>query len=387
MFRSCDLFALGCLFLMVESHAGQILPPRNLSLQWGNDFYPELTWVPPQHSDLTNCTYEVRSKYSAQDELLDIFHPSHSWTKYIVMEGGSLNLSVETVCNDKKSDPVTLNVSYPVMVKNLQCYIHSSKDAYCFWEPANNPSVFGFFYRLLEENFSKSDNDKSPLPRLQECSSYNYTDGVRTGCHLQASIQHSIDILFNGTVNNTFFRNTFKKYLFNDVRPPPLKWTVKKNGNKFEISWTPLDIGVDDVKYIINYTECTTVKTQEILGRTSTELDVLPECPYRMAIKAENSRLHISTPWSDEKHFDADKDPNALVYAAVVIPLMFAGLAALIFLCYRKNKEQIFPKVPQPRDFLSDICDNNNKSTVCNLYVPRKEEENCKITLVMKSTD
>lgn len=37
---------------------------------------------------------------------------------------------------------------------------------------------------------------------------------------------------------------------------------------------------------------------------------------------------------------DADTDPNALVYAAaIIIPLMFAGLAALTFMCCRKYVE------------------------------------------------
>lgn len=90
-------------------------------------------------------------------------------------------------------------------------------------------------------------------------------------------------------------------------------------------------------------------------------------------------------------HTDADTDPNASIYAAIIIPLMFAGLAALTFVCCRKyvksaplylaptvvpsfasdiylslyrNKENIFPKVPQPRDLLSDVSDNNNKVTV-----------------------
>lgn len=99
---------------------------------------------------------------------------------------------------------------------------------------------------------------------------------------------------------------------------------------------------------------------------------------------------------------DADAEPNAVVFAAIIIPLVFASLAILTFVCCRKyvhsspsfflkiiclfpigcgvlfilfysnfvelslfrNKDHIFPKVPQPRDFLSDIYDNNNKVTL-----------------------
>lgn len=91
---------------------------------------------------------------------------------------------------------------------------------------------------------------------------------------------------------------------------------------------------------------------------------------------------------------DADTDPYAFVYAAIIIPLMCAGLAALTFVCYRKyvtsfcidfschlvciwyltlalyrNKDNILPKIPKPRDLLSDISDNNNKVTVFFLFL------------------
>ena len=39
-------------------------------------------------------------------------------------------------------------------------------------------------------------------------------------------------------------------------------------------------------------------------------------------------------------------------------------LASDIELSLSRNKERIFPKVPQPRDLISDIYDNNNKVNV-----------------------
>lgn len=165
------------------------------------------------------------------------------------------------------------------------------------------------------------------------------------------------------------------------VRPPPLNWTVVEVGDAFNISWIPPDVlGLDLWKFRINYTECGENKSVLIPHRTSHQLPRVAHCQYHMAIKAVYKEH--GTEWSDKKYFGAD--PNAVVYVVfILIPLMFAGLAVLAFVCCRRNKESIFPKVPEPRDLLSDISDNNNKITVRNLYVPAKEEEDCKITLVI----
>ncbi|XP_023252385.1 cytokine receptor common subunit gamma-like [Seriola lalandi dorsalis] len=378
MFNSLDLVVVGCLFLMVESQTGQILPPQYLSQLWREEFQPEFTWAPPKHS-VSNCTYRVIAKNKDEDSEKRTLTDSPPWSNYIVMEGGFLNLSVQTICNGKASELASLIVNYPEMVKNLECYIRSSKQTQCSWEAADPTTDLSFFYRLVDEDLTVSFGDE-PSP-LRECSSYSSTEGVRTGCELQAKVKQIIHIFFNGTVNNTLFRNTFTKDLLDNVKPPPLNWTVIKARDKFIISWIPPDIGNLTWKFQINYTECvnTTIKTIE--RGTSAHLNLVAHCQYRISIRAKHE--NSCTQWSDDKYFDADTDPKAMVYLAIIIPLMFAALAILIFVCCRKNKEHIFPKVPQPRDFLSDISDNNNKSTVCDLYIPAKEEENCNITLVM----
>ncbi|XP_070786347.1 uncharacterized protein [Enoplosus armatus] len=271
------------------------------------------------------------------------------------------------------------------LVRDLQCYITSSKHSRCSWLPASHVPDFGFFYRLSNEDGSKSIHDNS-LPLLRECPRYIDTGGVRTGCDLQANFTQAIHVLFNGTLNNTLVRNTFKKWVKDDVRPPPLNWTVTKTGEKFIITWIPPDfVDLSHWTFVIDYTECKTPKVKTVEDETSLHLDLVPHCQYCMAIRAKETRGKGETRESNTTCFDADTDPNALVYVAVIIPLMFAGLAALAFVCCRKNKENIFPKVPEPRDLLSDISNNNNKITVRNLYVPAEEEDSCKITLVMDS--
>ncbi|KAG7240124.1 hypothetical protein INR49_027978 [Caranx melampygus] len=348
-------------------------------LVWKDDFRPVLTWQPPKPP--SGCEYRVQSETQEQDddtrELTD-----SPWTSFLVMQGGFLRLTVTTVCNNSESEAVVLNRSYPEIVKNLECYAIPSKRSQCSWETVH--AGVRFFYQLVRDDFSNSLSNQSSSP-LRECPLY-INEGIRTVCDLEATVDHGIHILFNGTENDKLVKNTFTKLLSKKVRLPPLNWTVTKVGNKFNINWIPPDIKAQ-WEYLINYTECNKSKDEIIVqGYVSYELVLVPHCNYFIQIQARNKDW--STPWSNIIFFAADRsdrDPNAVVWAAIIIPLVFAGLAILIFVCCRKNKDHIFPKVPQPRDFLSDIYDNNNKSTIRDLYIPAEEEENCKIILVIDS--
>ncbi|XP_078131726.1 interleukin-13 receptor subunit alpha-1-like isoform X1 [Sander vitreus] len=386
MFQSLDLLALSFLLLMVKSQQDTILPPQNVSLRWINDFRPALSWSPPQHS-MKNCYYKVQSETTEEDSEKEHITPNTTWDAHIVMEGGYLWFSVETVCEGNSSTKVVKKTNYTDLVKDLQCYSHSAKQTHCFWLPDTHAPDLKFYYQLQNEDFTVTANGKSPF-NLTECLEYRYTDGVRTGCNLEATISQSIAILLNGTHNNSLARNTFKKWPKKNMRPPALNWTFTETWDHFlNISWTPPDIPVQWT-YKINYTECDEVKTKQVgNGETSTLLDLVLHCQYSIAIKAEYEKREYKgwTAWSDVKYFAAEPGPDAWLFAAIIVPLMFASLAALLCVCFRKNKEHIFPKVPEPRDLISDIFDNNNKSTVCNLYMPAEEEDNCKITLVEES--
>ncbi|XP_041635392.1 interleukin-13 receptor subunit alpha-1-like isoform X3 [Cheilinus undulatus] len=372
MFKSVDLVCLCCLFLVVECLAGIIQPPQNLSLSWSSDFWPQLNWTSPPHS-MENCSYEVESPEGWQNTVNTTF-----WTKFRVMEGGKLKLSVRTVCGQEESDWVSVTTPYPDLVENFTCSLESSQLTYCTWNKANNTQDIWFYYQLFDE----LSRDKTPLT---ECSSYRCSEGIKTGCDLKATTTQTMNILLNGTVDNEPVRNTFSSLLKKN-EPRPLNWTVTKDNNEFVIHWSPPDINDGWTwTYKIKYTKCNEENERRQTGGMSLRLDIVPQCPYRMQIKAtlDYSLNGIETPWSEFKDFDAETDPNAMLYAVIIIPLIVAGLVLFIFMCCRKNKDKIFPKIPEPRDLLSDISDNNNKSTLHNLYIPAEEEDTCRITLVM----
>ncbi|KAL7375456.1 hypothetical protein ABVT39_017851 [Epinephelus coioides] len=376
-FQSLALVVLSFLSVAAEVQQGQILQLQNVSLQWINDFQTQVSWAP-----VGNCSYYGLLKKSGQSNI------ANPWEKYVIMEGGSLQLTVNATCNGSHRYKATINQTYPDLVRDLQCYIYADNKANCSWNPVS-PHVpdFKFFYRLIKEDFTVSA-DLKPSFDVEECSSYHLNaEGVKTGCYLDAGIHNDIDISIKGTLNNMLARNTFKINLICNVRHPALNWTVTKTGNKFNMRWSPPVIHGLNWMFELNYTKCNEAQIREIKeGETSFELHADPKCPYSMAIRAvskTSSDNRKMIPWSEVKHFDADTVPNGWLYAAIIIPVMFGVLAVLMFVCFKKNKENIFPKVPEPRDLLTDISDNNNKYNVRNLYIQAEEEETCKITLLV----
>ncbi|KAE8278915.1 hypothetical protein D5F01_LYC22497 [Larimichthys crocea] len=366
MFQSLDLFGLSCLFLTVTCQEGNISQPQNVSLVWVGDFKVRLSWARPQ--DLReNCKYKVGELHRGEEATIS----TPSWEGRVPMERGFLQVSVRTVCDRQTSPPVFKNLTYPELVKNLECNIHTSKHTRCSWIPVSGHSP-SFFYELEDGG---GVNEENFLLRACPLSTH---DG-RTGCNLTAHNYYKIHILINETRDNETYINIFS--LDFQVKPPALHWTVTNAGNEFIINWTAPDIRGG--KFIINYTECSENKKIDVTEGTSYNLSRVPHCGYNMKIKAESELHKWETPWSIPYEFDADTNPNVLLAAAIVIPLLIVILAALLLVCWRKNKNIIFPKVPKPRDLLSDISDNNNKTSVSNLYVPAEEEENCKITLVV----
>ncbi|KAI9538203.1 hypothetical protein NQZ68_017936 [Dissostichus eleginoides] len=361
MFQSRDFFVLSCLFLTVLSQDGL---PQNVSLQWINDFEQKVTWEPPQHP-VKNCRYELTAEPKYQRGREHYTSVTSPFRLKMVMSGGFLNVSVNSNCTRYKPVPGS-SVTYPDLVKDLQCFITTATESHCIWkQTAYTPSNLGFFYHL-NNNI------------IKECPSYVGRGSVRTGCDLEANVKDSIVLSFNGTLNKQTVRNTFKKALKENVRPPALQWNVTKSGGKFKICWTPPSIQFL-WKYSIRYKECNETKPLDVFTETA-EFPFVRNCPYRITIQAFGEGA--KTPLSDEKYFAAESDLNAWVYLAIILPLMVAVLAVLTIVYCRKNKEILFPKVPQPRDLISDISNNNNKSMDDKLYIPAEKEDNFNITLV-----
>ncbi|CAN9509719.1 unnamed protein product [Ophioblennius macclurei] len=291
------------------------------------------------------------------------------------MEGGSINWRISTVCEGSKSKPVLVNISYPELVKKLDCFLKSPNKAECEWSLGTHSPNFRFFYGLVNECTDKVD----PF-HLQECPSYVWTNGVRSGCRMDATRCHTLYALFNATLNDKPVRNTFKRMLMKHVRPKNLTWAVQRNGNKFNISWEVPEIKVaEDWTIEINYTEC---GPKDILERKDQLFEVLELNPLcRKAITARATSPVGQTPWGEWKHYEGDKDPRVLL---LVVVLLIVVLVVLIGACFQKNKEKLWPAIPKPKDYLSEFSNATNNKTFSHiLYSPVKEENGCNVLLVV----
>ncbi|KAM9718222.1 uncharacterized protein ACNS7B_021612 isoform 2-T2 [Menidia menidia] len=293
MFTSLEVFVLNCLLVTTELKRGKILPPQNLTLLWINAFEPQLSWEPSQHpgAEYEVCT-ETEEEYG--NECSVTTHGISQLRKYILMQGRILRWSVKTLYKGNESDAAVLNISYPELVQDLSCYSSTAKQGHCSWSPASDSTDLSFFYRLVGEA------DPSSSSNLKECSLYNYTGGVKTGCDLQTTTNEAIHILFNGTLNNTAVWNTFRFETKDNVKPPALKWSATKDGNRLNINWTPPDVlSIDFWSFEINYTECDTMKSFEKRDVTSHLVIHAHQCPYCITMRAVSEKG--STPWSDKK--------------------------------------------------------------------------------------
>ncbi|KAM4565296.1 interleukin-13 receptor subunit alpha-1 isoform 2-T2 [Fundulus diaphanus] len=297
--------------------------------------------------------------------------PTTSYKHKVWMDGGFLGYSLITVCGGNKSKQAVLEITDPDLVKELDCYVINSTQGHCSWSPVYDATDLRFFYG------SEIQNSDDPPTELRECSSYSTTGGVRSGCDLPATPETFIEMVFNATLNDTLVRNTFKNNNLK-VKPPPLKWDVKKSKDNFNITWSPPDmLHLQSWKFRLNYTVCDSKMNATFEERLSHKLDRVSHCRYCLSIEAMSNRGN--SPPTDEECFDADQDLSFLVYVVIFVII---SLAAVTFVCFQRNKENIFPKVPVPRDFLSDISNNNNQSPFRKLYIQAEEEENCKVTLV-----
>ncbi|XP_041841395.1 interleukin-13 receptor subunit alpha-1 [Melanotaenia boesemani] len=370
MFKSLGLVVFN--FLLLAAAATRVLPPENLSQRWIAAFESELSWEPPKHS-VTKCTYTAQVE--PRDPDYAEYSPdltTHKYSVYMIMDGGFLQWSVTTHCNGSDSEKAVLTVSYPELVKDIECYSYNATAARCSWSQKSDTPDLRFFYQLVSEN----ENDF--ISDLMECASY-VTEGVQTSCNLQANTSFNILIMFNGTVNNTSVRNTFERKTIKNVKPPPLTWSVTKSGTKLNISWVAPDVlRSSSWKYRIDYTECNKMKDLTVVESTSYQINLVPHCRYCMSVVAQSSAGSTAP----GKQICIDEQGSNLVYIAVFIPLVFASMVLFAFVCYKKNKDSVFPKVPQPRDLLSDLSNNNNESPHFYVYCPIEDEVSCEVTLV-----
>lgn len=385
LFRNFGLLFVWSVFL-ISVVAEKVLPPENVSLSWSGDLYPELTWTPPKHS-LHNCRYHITSvtkENGVEDEWF--YSKSAKSSRHLVekryLNGGYLNISIKTVCNGSSSEAVSVGLDDPDM--KVDCAILSSSRVHCAWKPPSSAQLQLFYNVALAP---RSNN----FTELRECPHYSEQ---RNGCDLPVKTENPtldlselpINLLLKGTMGNRTIRNVRQIQNLRRIEPvpvklQPLKWTVKASEENFLIDWISPAFN-KNWTYIISYIrdECNKRGTSEIrsLEKPPYELRRQANCSYDISMRGvwESG----STEWTAKEHFDVVSNSKVAMLALVLIPMFLAVLVVLTLFWWMRNKDRIWPKVPQPNsELFEDLMNNNNKA---NFYLPKAEEE-CEVTLVI----
>ncbi|KAJ0055912.1 hypothetical protein NL108_015608 [Boleophthalmus pectinirostris] len=359
------LFLLLCTFTLTSA-SPKVLPPENVRLVWLDDFYPELWWTNPKQP-VDNCKYHIRSTIWKEGDfaLATATRSSPPWPERREINGGFLNISIQTVCGNVTSERVFTGLNDQSL--GLSCAIKSSAITRCSWKPLREAPTanISFFYDLLD-----SDEEGDAPFKFRECPRY----ADRTTCHLRMNLTQQLSVLLKATVGGRIVRNVYQLTTV-PLNLYPLNWTIKATGELFHISWPPPEFA--DWTYEIKYTECSETLSKESSG-LSAELYRRPECSYSITMRGV-SGSNGDTEWTPEERFDAVPVFNPMLFAVVVIPLLMAALVVLCLLWCMKHKDIIYPKVPQPNpELFKDILNNN-----IDFFIPKIEEE-CDVSLVVR---
>uniref|UniRef100_A0AAV2KR03 Ig-like domain-containing protein n=1 Tax=Knipowitschia caucasica TaxID=637954 RepID=A0AAV2KR03_KNICA len=350
-----------------ESKQGsKVLPPENVELLWAG-LYPELSWTPPTDSE-ENCSYSA--SFTVRDGNTE-HHQDLGSSPFQVkrpLNGGFLNVSIQTVCGDRESAPAFVFFHDPDLP--LSCLRKSRKIIHCSWK--SDPSAhIRLFY-----SFPVSDDDMAPL---RECPDYN----EQNECELpQERLNEQLNVILNGTYNNRTVTNNHEIINLKWVLSP-LTWNITASSDQFVISWRPPS-GFDRFswKYFLRFTACADTEEIEVSGLSMT-LRRSPECAYSISMRAiRDQKDNGWTEWTPEEAFEAVSSFNPMVLATVLVPLVLMVLVVLFLAWCIRNKKRVFPKVPQPNpELFKDILNNNNKMHMPDFYLPKVDEE-CQVTLV-----
>ncbi|XP_030195019.1 interleukin-13 receptor subunit alpha-1 isoform X1 [Gadus morhua] len=373
----------------------QLPPLANVSLSWVTDFCYKLSWTPPVENQ--PCEYEVAETNTVSEPKVRLRDTLRY--RYVAMEGGLLELNLSAHCGDRTSAPVSTNLTFPELVKDFKCALHSRTSLNCTWRPAQQVADVHLYYWTGDRFGSAASEPKENCATtfdLVECPVYQTdANGSRTGCVLHNDLPcetfgnsptqptqygfscRFVRFLFNNTVDGTLARNTFEKTPSEHMQPPAVNWTGEEDyeHNKLTIRLAPVDLpGAWD--YILDYTKCGK-RVNKTMSHVSDHIVLLLDhCAFNITMKAKDREGHGESLPGPYRVYGKNTNPDtALILACTLIPGAVVVIVVMAFVCFRRHSESIFPQVPAPQDFLPDMLKNNNDKIHKAIYVPAPEEE------------
>ncbi|XP_046904983.1 interleukin-13 receptor subunit alpha-2-like [Hypomesus transpacificus] len=370
-----------CFILVSESGTDKVpLPaPRNLSINWRDEFCLTLSWQAPQE-DLGEC----KVKYYVQIDKVQYLY-NHGPDKRIETKldchftEKTVKYTVQTKpieCGNRDlSESVTQIIPQRTVlqhIKDFNCYLYSTKDMKCSWLTSNHVSDLQLLYR----------RDMPMDAHLAACTEYLYRNGVKTGCHLHDNQDFEsrkftdVYFLLNGKFDGSPFQNTFKRTPRNLVKPPPPKLNIKQEEKKLVLDWEPPDIFEPHCwEYRLNYSKCG--ETSSVTSQTnSARVPYDSMCQYKIQLETilKSSCGEGSIARGPFEVYGQDN--HNMIVVAIIVPIIIFVSVIIALVCLRKHETIIFPDIPKPQLIFKDIMNNNKepKNPIDKLYVPVPEK-------------
>ncbi|KAK2860590.1 hypothetical protein Q7C36_004756 [Tachysurus vachellii] len=378
-----------CFFIALvgaESSLGSLPPPVNLSLSWDqNSLNVNINWREPAGLDtkskvnyiLTiykeNCPPKNNASSLLRTKMLSLSYPVSKEEGICV--GITTNLEIGE--NKIASKEVYKYLPPPLaLVENFKCVYYATKKMNCTWTVVKNTPDLQLFYRIGEQNKT-----------LKSCMSYLSSGHIKTGCHL-----HDKDLTSNAnvffvisTTGENHLNNKFKIDINVSVKPPTPNVHITKEGEHLCFQAViPNDfLAPQCLNYKFVYTRCNE-KSEEITKNSSLHVEYDTACMYKVRVQVIYSSMFcgeghdIESDTSEPGYYGEDGDPNlAFKLAMIVTPLIVCCCLVAALLMFRRIKDIILPKIPEPslffKDMLNSTSDGFSKGLDEKLYVPDKD--------------
>ncbi|XP_053363021.1 uncharacterized protein LOC128532882 isoform X1 [Clarias gariepinus] len=397
---SALLACLSFILTGVNSFSGELPPPENFSLSWRtNSLDVQVRWKEPAGLDKKckvnytvavyheNCPPTKPAFDKCRTEKLTVERPVYEEKGICV--GITTNPMLCAKTNASKEVYKYLSPP-PALVENFRCGYYANKKMNCTWSIVKNTPDLQLLYR----------EKKKPQESLKPCKSYIMNGNMKTGCHLHddnLNLHADFYFVIRGTEENFQINNKFMIAIYNSaVKLPKPNIKIMQEGDHLRFQASHLDfIPKQCLKYKFMYTKCN--EKNEVVenenGSTSVQYDTACKYTVQGLVLYSNcgSDLDITSDLSEPVDYGMDSDPNLAFKVAIIItPLIVCCCLIAAIVLFRRNKDIILPKIPEPslffKDMLNSTSDGLSKSLGGGkLYVPVREVVASGVSLEPKS--
>ncbi|XP_053484860.1 granulocyte-macrophage colony-stimulating factor receptor subunit alpha isoform X1 [Ictalurus furcatus] len=396
---SVVLICLSFTLVGVDSISGNLPPPENFSLSWHpRSLSVSVNWREPAGLDAkckVNYTLAIyyEQKCPPRQNASYKLRTENLICEYPISKECEICMGITTnpmVCEEKKaSKEIYKELSPPLaLVKNFSCAYYANNKMNCTWTIVRYTPDLQLFYR----------QEKKPL---KHCKSYLTSGILKTGCHLDdkdLTPHERVYFVINGTGENHLISNKFMIDIHvSAVKPPKPKVYITQEAERlhFQAS-TPNFLAPQCWKYKYIYNKCSE-KNEVFIENSSTRVEYDPACKYTVRGQVVYTNYcggdqNIESEMSEPEYYGEDGDPNlAFKVAMIVTPLIVCCCLIAAIVLFRRNKDIILPKIPEPslffKDMLNSTSDGLSKSLGGGkLYVPVKEVVASGVSLEPKSS-